>query len=197
MSAARPHADEPEHRRSSSSDEEALPKLARAAVETYVREGRAPDRAAVPLSPFLGEPAGCFVTIKTRDGELRGCIGTIEPARPTLAEEIVTNAVSSATRDPRFHPVTEDELPRLRYSVDVLLPPEPARFEDLDPARFGVIVEDEGGARRGLLLPAIEGVETAKQQVDIAARKAGIRPGTPLRFYRFSVRRFREPASPE
>lgn len=177
-----------------SADEKAVPALARASVETYVREGRAPDLAPVPPSDLLREPAACFVTIKTWDGDLRGCIGTIEPAKPTLAEEIVANAVSSATRDPRFYPVTEDELPNLRYSVDVLMPPEPARFEDLDPAVFGVIVEDERGARRGLLLPAIEGIETATQQVEIAARKAGIRPGMPLRFYRFRVRRFREPA---
>lgn len=179
-----------------SADEKAVPALARATVETYVREGRAPDLASVPPSALLREPAACFVTIKTWDGDLRGCIGTIEPAKPTLAEEILANAVSSATRDPRFYPVREDELADLRYSVDVLMPPEPARFEDLDPAVFGVIVEDERGAHRGLLLPAIEGIETAAQQVEIAARKAGIRPGTPLRFYRFRVRRFREPASP-
>ena len=182
---------------SAPSDEAALPALARAAVEAYVRHGLAPDPASVRPSPLLSEPAACFVSIKTTDGHLRGCIGTIEPSRRTLAEELIANAVSAAMNDPRFYPVREEELPFLRYSVDVLMPPEPARFEDLDPSVFGVIVEDERRSRRGLLLPSIEGVETASEQVDIAARKAGIRPGTPLRFYRFRVRRFREPASLE
>jgi len=194
MSAAKPRADEPGSTPEPSSlpDEAALPSLARAAVETYVRDGRLLEPESAPPSSLLRERAACFVTIKTAERELRGCIGTVEPAKATLAEEIIANAVSSATRDPRFHPVAEDELAALRYSVDVLLPPEPARFEDLDPSVFGVIVEDETGSRRGLLLPAIEGVGTAREQVEIAARKAGIRPGTPLRFFRFRVRRFRE-----
>ena len=129
-----------------------------------------------------------------RDGELRGCIGTVEPEHDTLASEIISNAIKSATRDPRFFPVSEAELSSLRYSVDVLEPPEPARFEDLDPSTYGVVVEDERGRRRGLLLPAIEGVETARQQVQIAARKAGIAAGEPLTLYRFRTRRFREPS---
>jgi AMMECR1 domain-containing protein len=123
---------------------------------------------------------------------LRGCIGTIEPSKPTLAEELVANALNAATRDPRFPPVAPHELPNLVYSVDVLDAPEPATFADLDPAVFGVIVEDELGFARGLLLPAIEGVNTAQQQVEIAARKAGIPPGTPLKFQRFKVTRYRE-----
>ncbi len=112
--------------------------------------------------------------LKTLDGDLRGCIGTIEPAKDTLAEEIVANAISAATNDPRFDPVKEDELSNLRYSVDVLFPAEAAVMEDLDPAVFGVIVEDESGSRRGLLLPDIPGIDDAEQQVEIAARKAGI-----------------------
>ncbi|HEX9917857.1 MAG TPA: AMMECR1 domain-containing protein, partial [Pyrinomonadaceae bacterium] len=78
-------------------------------------------------------------------------------------------------------------------SVDILSAPEPAQFDDLDPKVFGVIVEDEGGRRRGLLLPDIGGVETASQQVRIATRKAGIAPHEPVRLYRFRVTRFREP----
>jgi AmmeMemoRadiSam system protein A len=140
----------------------------------------------------LRQPSACFVCLKTFGRELRGCIGTINPARDTLAEEIVVNAVSAATRDPRFLPVSAEELSLLRYSVDVLGEPEPARLEDLDPLAFGVIVEDETGARRGLLLPDINGVETAGQQVQIAARKAGIAPHQPHRLYRFRVRRFAE-----
>ncbi len=78
--------------------------------------------------------------------------------------------------------------------MDVLGSPEPARFEDLDPAAFGVVVTDQSGSRRGLLLPDIESIETADQQVGVAARKAGIKPGEPLRLYRFRTRRFSESA---
>ncbi|HEX8164042.1 MAG TPA: AmmeMemoRadiSam system protein A [Pyrinomonadaceae bacterium] len=174
---------------------EELPALARRAVESYVCGARAPRADDAPGAPLLGQPAACFVSIKTDDGELRGCIGTVEPTRASLAEELIANAVSAATRDPRFPPVAAEELPRLRYSVDVLSEPEPAHFDDLDPSTYGVIVEDEAGTRRGLLLPDIEGVETATQQVGIAARKAGISPREPVRLYRFRVRRFSESSS--
>ena len=176
--------------------ESSLPALARRAVETFVREGRAPKADEVladDKSPsVLASPAACFVSIKTADGELRGCIGTVEPSRANLAEELIANAVSAATRDPRFPPVAESELASLRYSVDILHEPEPAEFADLDPKVYGVIVEDESGRRRGLLLPDIAGVETAADQVRIAARKAGIAPRESVRLYRFRVERFRE-----
>jgi AmmeMemoRadiSam system protein A len=123
---------------------------------------------------------------------LRGCIGTIEPSKESLAEEIVANAISAAIGDPRFDPVSPAELANLRYSVDVLFPAEPAEMEDLDPKIFGVIVEDESGSRRGLLLPDIPGVDDAEQQVEIAARKAGIPHGEPIKLSRFKVERFRE-----
>jgi AmmeMemoRadiSam system protein A/AmmeMemoRadiSam system protein B len=170
-----------------------LLKLARGAVETFVREGYVIEKPE-SLGTLLQQPAACFVSIKNFEGELRGCIGTIEPVKETLAEELITNAVSSATRDPRFPPVMPEELSHLRYSVDVLSTPEPAQFEELDPKVYGVIVEDEGGRHRGLLLPDLQGIETARQQVDIAARKAGIRLGAPLKYHRFRVDRFRESA---
>jgi AmmeMemoRadiSam system protein A/AmmeMemoRadiSam system protein B len=171
--------------------EEDLPALARRAVETFVRTGK---QISVPqnAAEILGVRAACFVSIKTRQGELRGCIGTIEPVKETLGEELVANAISAATRDPRFAPVDESELPNLKYSVDIMSASEPATFADLDPAVYGVIVENESGLFRGLLLPDIAGVDTVQQQVDIAARKAGIPPGTPLKFSRFRVDRFRE-----
>ncbi|MEP6717974.1 MAG: AmmeMemoRadiSam system protein A [bacterium] len=171
--------------------EENLPTLARRAVETFTRTGK---QISVPTNPaeILITRAACFVSIKTRAGELRGCIGTIEPVKETLGEELVANAISAATRDPRFVPVTEDELPDLKYSVDILAALEPATFADLDPAVYGVIVEDESGKFRGLLLPDIAGVDTAEQQVDIAARKAGIPPGAPRKLSRFRVDRFRD-----
>jgi AmmeMemoRadiSam system protein A len=170
---------------------ELLPRLAREVVETYVRTGQ---RLEPHIDhPYIAQRAACFVSLKTEEGELRGCIGTIEPAEQTLAEEIVSNAIGSATRDPRFPPVAQTELAELRYSVDVLSPAEPAQFEDLDPRVYGVIVEDASGLQRGLLLPDIEGVDTAEQQVQIAARKAGIRFESPLTLFRFRVERFREP----
>jgi AmmeMemoRadiSam system protein A/AmmeMemoRadiSam system protein B len=167
------------------------PALARQAVETYIRDGDVlnPRRFTQGL---LRTPAPCFVSLKTLDGDLRGCIGTIEPSRDTLAQEIVANAISAATNDPRFDPVTPEELSNLRYSVDVLFPPEETVIEDLDPAVFGVIVEDESGAKRGLLLPDISGITDAKQQVEIAARKGGIEQGKPIKLWRFRVERFRE-----
>lgn len=165
--------------------------LARQTVEVFVRSGDVldpPGRSSVLLESW----APCFVSLKTIDGDLRGCIGTIEPERETLAQEIVANAISAATRDPRFEPVTMDELPNLRYSVDVLLPAEEALMGELDPAVYGVIVEDKSGTRRGLLLPDIPGIDEAEQQVRIAARKAGIPPGAPLKLLRFKVERFEE-----
>jgi MEMO1 family protein len=174
------------------SDGPELPGLARRAVETFVRAGRIIKASAGTFD----QPMACFVSIKTIEGDLRGCIGTIEPTKETLAEELIANALNAATRDPRFPPITQDELSGLRYSVDVLSAPEAATFEELDPAVYGVIVEDAAGLRRGLLLPDLKGIETARQQVEIAARKAGIAPGTPLKFSRFRVERFRESAPP-
>ena len=180
-----------------SETEISLPALARQAVETFVRSGNIlspPQSAQSLLTTF----APCFVSLKTLNGELRGCIGTIEPARDTLAEEIIANAISAANNDPRFEPVRPEELSNLRYSVDVLFPPEETVMKDLDPSMYGVIVEDESGSRRGLLLPDIPGIYNAEQQVEIAARKAGIRPDEPIRLLRFKVERYREnPGNPE
>ncbi len=172
-------------------DRQDLPGLARRTVETFVNDG-----TILPPPPniagLLAARAPCFVSLKTLEGDLRGCIGTIEPEMDSLAEEIITNAISAATRDPRFLPVARDELSNLSYSVDVLFPAERASLADLDPRIYGVIVEDEIGVRRGLLLPDIPGIDTAEQQVEIAAKKAGIAVGTPLNLSRFRVERFRE-----
>jgi MEMO1 family protein len=172
-------------------EEISLPALAREAVETFVRSGQI-LRPLASTGEFLSTRAPCFVSLKTMNGELRGCIGTIEPARDTLAQEIVANAISAANNDPRFEPVRPEELANLRYSVDVLFPPEETVLGDLDPSVFGVIVEDESGARRGLLLPDIPGIDNAEQQVEIAARKAGIGRDEGLRLYRFRVERYGE-----
>ncbi|MDP3012629.1 MAG: AMMECR1 domain-containing protein, partial [Candidatus Subteraquimicrobiales bacterium] len=119
---------------------------------------------------------------------LRGCVGTTSPIRENLAEEIVFNAISSATKDPRFPPVDDLELPLLDYTVDILEEPEPIPDESyLDPKKYGVIVES--GYKSGLLLPDLEGVDTVKHQVSIAKQKAGIYPDESTKLYRFKVRR--------
>ena len=160
-------------------------RLARLSLETWVKTGK---RAGVPegLPPALqAVRAGAFVSLK-KDGRLRGCIGTISPAAPTLAQEILENAVSAGTRDPRFPPVTREELPELVYSVDVLGAPEPVSSPaELDVKRYGVIVS--AGKRRGLLLPDLAGVDTVEEQIDIARQKAGIAPETAVTLERFEV----------
>ncbi len=164
-----------------------LVRLAKETVESYVRTGKVlkPEE----LSPEMKERAGVFVSIK-KGGELRGCIGTFEPTRANVAEEIIANAISSATKDPRFLPVTESELADLEYSVDILTRPEPVKdIGQLDPKKYGVIVECS--FRRGLLLPDLEGVNTVEEQIAICRAKAGILAEEPVNLYRFQVRRYR------
>jgi hypothetical protein len=164
-----------------------LVKLAHEAIDAYVREGRIIEVPAT-LTPEMKEEAGVFVSIH-KGGELRGCIGTFEPSRPSVAEEIIVNAISAATRDPRFEPVQEEGLTELEISVDVLTAPEPIESkEQLNPKKYGAIVQR--GARRGLLLPDLEGVDTAEQQIDVCCRKADIGPNEKVRLYRFEVKRY-------
>ncbi len=171
-------------------DDIPLPELARLSVESFIGEG---VKLNPPVNPqgLLAARAASFVTLRTAAGQLRGCIGTIEPAQQNLAEEVIENSISAATRDPRFPPVSPAELSRLTYGVDVLSPPEPARGpEDLDPSRYGVIIESMDGARRGLLLPAIPGITTVDEQWRAVHVKAGIKMGAPVRVERFTVTRF-------
>ncbi|MFH1651342.1 MAG: AmmeMemoRadiSam system protein B [Chloroflexota bacterium] len=166
-----------------------LVKLARSTVETYIREGKIPKTPA-ELTPEMREKAGVFVSIHKANGNLRGCIGTFAPLQSNVAGEVITNAISAATRDPRFTAVTPKELNQLHYSVDVLTAPEPVKdTSGLDPKRYGLIVES--GWRRGLLLPDLEGVDTAEDQIDICRQKAGIGPDEPVKLYRFEVKRYK------
>ncbi|GAB4252319.1 MAG: AmmeMemoRadiSam system protein A [Thermoleophilia bacterium] len=164
--------------------------LARRAVEAYVRQGI----FVTPSLPADVEPAraGVFVSLHSEDGSLRGCIGTFLPTKDTLAEEIVSNAVAAATRDPRFFPVRPEELGGLQVSVDVLEPPEEVKGpEDLDPKRYGIIVRAEDG-RQALLLPDLEGVDTVDTQIRLTCRKGRIDPDRDrYRLYRFQVTRHR------
>ena len=168
------------------SKEDPWVRLARLSLETYVRTGRSLKDLPHDLPQALtGQAAGAFVSLHS-DGRLRGCIGTIAPTQENVAREIVQNAVSAGTRDPRFPTVSADELDELEYSVDVLGRPEPVDMpEQLDPKRYGVIVRY--GQRRGLLLPDLDGVDTVEQQLDIARQKGGIGAGDPYQIERFQV----------
>lgn len=147
-------------------------RLARQTIETYIRKGTKMEMPSDLPEELYTRRAGAFVSLK-EEGKLRGCIGTIAPVRSCLAEEIMDNAVSAATKDPRFSPVKENELDRLVYSVDVLGGTERiTSLKELDVKRYGVVVTR--GRKRGLLLPDLEGVDTPEEQVAIAKRKAGI-----------------------
>lgn len=159
--------------------------LARNTLEAYVKEGRMMKLPEGLPEEMLSMQAGAFVSIK-KNGQLRGCIGTTGPTRKNIAEEIMYNAISSGTRDPRFDPVEPEGLGKLVYSVDILMEPEPVEsMNELDVIKYGVIVK--AGARTGLLLPNLEGVDTAEQQVSIALQKAGIRRDEPYSMERFEV----------
>ena len=163
--------------------------LARQSLENYIRTGR---KISVPEGlpeEMLDTQAGAFVSIH-KFGKLRGCIGTIEGVRDSVAEEIINNAISASTEDPRFSPITEDELKWLEINVDVLGEAEYIySMDQLDVKRYGVIVSK--GYRRGLLLPDLDGVDTPEQQVAIAKQKAGIRPDEEVKLQRFEVIRHR------
>jgi AmmeMemoRadiSam system protein A len=163
--------------------------LARAAIEAWTKERRRLSRLDMKdYAAALGGRGAVFVCLK-KGGDLRGCIGTFQPTQETLAEEIAANAVSAACRDPRFPPVSEQELASLDISVDVLSEPEPVSdVSQLDPRRYGVIVKR--GDRTGLLLPDLEGVDSVEQQLEIARNKAGISPHEPIQLFRFTVDRF-------
>lgn len=146
--------------------------LARATIEKYIRTGNILEVPKDLPDEMLKEQAGAFVSLH-RQGRLRGCIGTIQATQSNIAKEIISNAISASTRDPRFRPLREEELDDLEISVDVLGRAERvSSLEDLDVKRYGVIVTK--GYRRGLLLPDLEGVDTPAQQVGIALMKAGL-----------------------
>lgn len=167
-----------------------LVSIARAAIDAQLS-------CAVYRAPSLAAPwqasRGVFVTLRTRDGALRGCIGHVEPMHDTLAEEVASCAVSSALKDTRFAPVGIEELRELVIEVSVLGKPEVvATAAELEPRAYGVIVS--AGVRRGVLLPDIEGVDSVEQQLKIALQKAGIDAGEAFRVERFAVLKVEEGA---
>ena len=170
--------------------QESLPvRIAKASLSYLMEHGKVLPAFSEPVPTELQQPAGVFVSLK-KQGQLRGCIGTILPTQSDAATEIIRNAVNAATADPRFPRVQPQELVELEISVDILTPPELIEsLSELDPRRYGVIVRR--GNRSGLLLPDLDGVDTVAEQVDIACRKAGIHPAEPLEMYRFEVIRYK------
>lgn len=161
-----------------------LPELARKTVEEYITNGKLVELDNSCLEEYREKQAGVFVTIYKK-GSLRGCIGTIGPVQDNIIIETILNAISSCTKDPRFAPVSETELVNLKYSVNVLMPPEAINSKELlDPQRYGVIVVGSFN-RRGLLLPRLEGIKTIDEQIFYAKNKAGIATGEPVSLYRF------------
>ncbi len=159
--------------------------LARQTIEEFIKDGVVSKLDSDLPDELLKRKAATFVTLH-RNGKLRGCIGTLEPYADSLATEIQQNAISAATKDPRFPPLREEELADLEVSVDVLSEPEAIEsFADLDPLRYGVIVSK--GRNRGVLLPDLEGVDTAEKQVEIALSKAGIGQAENYKLERFEV----------
>jgi AmmeMemoRadiSam system protein A len=165
--------------------EDAYTRLARQTVEAFVKTGQVPPIPDDLPEEMQKERAGVFVSLKIQS-KLRGCIGTISAVTGSVAEEIQRNAVSACSQDPRFEPVTADELERIHYSVDVLGKAERVEsVSQLDAKRYGVIVTS--GYRKGLLLPNLEGVDTVEEQLRIAKQKAGIPESERCRMERFEV----------
>ena len=159
--------------------------LAREAIVSHLSGDPLPGSDSLPDQ---GVAAGTFVSLK-KAGQLRGCIGTIQPVRATLADEVVANAVSAATKDPRFQALAPEELEEISITVDVLGEPESVSgLGELDPSRYGIIVKC--GWRKGVLLPDLPGITTPEEQVSIARRKAGIGSEETVELFRFEVNRY-------
>jgi AmmeMemoRadiSam system protein A len=159
--------------------------LGRHAIDTYLRTRRLIDPPE-PIPVVLQSPSAVFVTLR-KDGELRGCVGSVRPTEATAAHELIRYAVASAVRDPRFDPVRLDEVSALTIKVHLLDVPEPVTdIAALDPHTYGIIVRR--GDRQALLLPDIDGIETPEQQVLAACQKAGIDRHAPLELERFRTR---------
>lgn len=165
--------------------------LAYDTIKTYLEKEELPDLKTVDREILLRHN-GCFVTLHDKNGALRGCIGTVKPLYKNLGGEIEANALAACKDDPRFSPVTLDELDNLKISVDILSEPEQVYSNDaLDIKKFGIIVQAEGG-RDGLLLPDIKGINSVEEQIAIARQKGEIKPDEQIALFRFMVERHEE-----
>lgn len=163
--------------------------LAEKVIHDYIKTKQIPKNKFENDSDFQKQKA-CFVSIHKNNNQLRGCIGTIYPYRKTLYEEIIHNAIAASTEDPRFLPVSENELDDLIINVDILSEPQLIKnINELDCKKYGVIVSD--GYRKGVLLPDLEGVDSVEYQLQIAKNKAGIRTENKnIEIYKFTVERY-------
>ncbi|MEI7475405.1 MAG: AmmeMemoRadiSam system protein A [bacterium] len=165
--------------------------LAKLTVEMMIKEGKKPT-LPIQLDDVSIDKAGTFTSIKTKNDQLRGCIGTIFPTQNSVTEEIISNSISAATKDPRFPAIQRQELADLTISVDILHAPEPvAHISELDPKVYGLILVGVSG-RQGLLLPDLEGIDTAEKQMDHCRLKAGIQKNEPVKLYIFKVDRYKD-----
>lgn len=178
---------EAKKREKARTEEDEYVRLARKSLESWINDGKKPAIPEKLPEELTKKSGGVFVSLHL-SGQLRGCIGTIRPVWECVALEIIENAISAGTRDPRFHPVTPEELDQLEISVDILGTPEKIQSpEELDIKRYGVIVTS--GDKVGLLLPDIDGIRSAEQQIRVAEEKAGIIPGEEVQLERFEVKR--------
>ncbi len=165
-----------------------LLECARAGIQAAAAGTSVAIETGIPAEPY----SGLFVTL-WHGGELRGCMGEIEPLCGDLGRAVARVATSSAARDPRFPTVVQSELKSIRIDISLLEEPEPCVLVDLDPDVYGVIVGK--GGRRGVLLPGVEGVGSAQEQIEIACRKAGIGPNEDFTLQRFRTTKIAEGAS--
>lgn len=166
--------------------------IALEAIKEYLETGKTKTVRAQEIPRELKERKSCFVSLHiAKNDDLRGCIGTIEPVEDNLFLEIIRNAVSAATRDSRFRPLTTEEIKEISISVDVLsLPVEVNDLSNHNPKTHGLIISDNN-FRKGVLLPNLEGIDTAEKQISIVKRKAGIYEYEKnLKYYTFTVDRF-------
>ncbi len=159
--------------------------LARNTIESYILNNEVIDIPNNISEEYLNNKAGVFVSIH-KFGSLRGCIGTFLPTSDSIAQEVIRNAISAATKDPRFNPINKNELEYLEINVDVLSTPEEIESKDmLDVKKYGVIVTS--GYKRGLLLPDLDGIDNIDKQISIAMQKGNIRKDEKIKLQRFEV----------
>lgn len=152
-----------------------LVRLAKKAVENYIKNRKIISPSSDLPKEFLGKKAGIFITIEKK-GELRGCVGTFLPTKENIAKEVIKNAIASATKDNRFLPISKEELPYLSYTVYILSPPQLIKdLKDLNPKKYGILIKSmDFPSKSALLLPNLRGIDTIEKQIFIACQKGGI-----------------------
>ena len=169
--------------------------LAKKTIETYLKSGQMIESGTDLDKQLLNERKGVFICFKNK-GELRGCIGTFLPVYDNVAEEIINNTIAAASEDPRFLPITVEELKELKITIDLLSEPEKVadnKIKSLDPKKYGIVVKSVDGFKSGLLLPDLEGVDTVAEQLRITCQKAGLDPDKEkIVVYKFTVSRHEE-----